>query len=454
MTHRDSHGESAQDMVADAVAVDRPEPAMPEIETFPTTDAVVRQTEADGAVRVSIGILAYNEETSIADTIESVLNQSIVKEPPEGWEVEIVCVPNGCTDRTAEAATRALGRLGGGRDSRSVAGRVEVVERPSKHNAWNEFVHRLSRTDATHLVLMDGDVRLLGERTLESMLRRLLGAPDAYVCGARTVKDIDIPGFRVWSLRHRISSMASAIRRNDTDQRGEAGFAGCLYACPAEACRRFVLPEVLVGEDSFLRAVWSTNFFTNAVGVSDPRRVVSAEDATVLFEAYTGTASVLKNLRRRMVGLTINSMLYDRLWAESSTGADAGVLLTRWAGEDPGWDRRLIAERIAARGSWVVLGGSFASWATSQQGLWKWFHRMRGMPLSKRVCRLPGACVGTMLHAYACISANRLVRTGRTEGLWFTTKTRLGASGVRATQQTTVDRPRTDASSSLVGERS
>jgi hypothetical protein len=397
-----------------------------EIETFGTTPGDRGLGAERGTIVVSIGILAYNEESSIAGTIESILEQSIVKDPPPGWQVEIVCVPNGCTDLTAEVAGESLKAMSAGTDEPAVAAKVTSIAKPSKHNAWNEFVHQLSRRDATHLVLMDGDVRLVGRRTLESMIRTLAEDPYAHVCGATTVKHNESGGHQ--GMLGRISLGATRLRRNQLERRGQAGFAGCLYACPVESCRRMVLPEVLVGEDSFLRAVWETNFFTVPIASSDERRVVSSPDARVMFEAYLRPSSVLKNLRRRMVGLTINSMLYDRLWATSSSEADAGELLHRWNREDPDWDRRLIAERIAERGSWVVPGGSFVRWLISRRGLWRWFDRMRGMSLSKKACMMPVAMVGTVLHAYACISANRLIKSGRLEGLWFTTETTLAPS--------------------------
>lgn len=417
---------------AESTGDDRRESAIPEIETIASAANLGARDSNSGPVRLSIGILAYNEETSIADTIESLVSQSVVMQTPPGWEVEIICVPNGCRDKTAEVAAESLEALQDNSRQSRVAGRVEVIQRPSKHNAWNEFVHRLSRADATHLVLMDGDVKLVGAHTIELMIRRLLDSPSAYVCGARTIKHIEQAKSPRKTLRGRLSTMASRIRTNDNEQAGEAGFAGCLYACPAIACRRLVLPEVLVGEDSFLRAVWSTDFFTTEVGASDRRRVVAESRAAVMFEAYLRPTSVLKNLRRRMVGLTINSMVYDELWSRSSVEADAGALLMRWNAEDPGWDRRLVENRIAARGRWVIPGGCFTRWAVSKQGLWKWFHRMRGLPTSRQIAMLPGACIGTCLHAYACIAANRLIRNRQTDRLWFTTRTQLGASAREA----------------------
>src|SRR5262245_24245425 len=111
-------------------------------------------------MRISIGILAWNEESSISCTIESVLAQSLLTSG-KAESVEIICVANGCTDSTAERASQALARLPESPAGTEIRCRVEEIQRPSKENAWNQFVHELSQNDADYLVLMDGDVAIL-----------------------------------------------------------------------------------------------------------------------------------------------------------------------------------------------------------------------------------------------------------------------------------------------------
>jgi len=378
---------------------------------------------AEDSVRVSIGILAYNEESSIAGTIESILEQSIVTDPPAGWQVEIVCVPNGCTDRTAEVAEKALAGITDRSEHSHVTAKVVSLPIPSKENAWNSFVHELSARAATHLVFMDGDVRLLHPDTLKNLVGALCDNPLAHVAGAETVKHISNRASQ--NVFERVSMMATRLRRSSNLERGIAGFAGCLYATPASSSRRFVLPSIMRGEDCFLRAIWSTDFFTVPVNTEDRRRVIAAPDATVLFEAYTSPRMVLKNLKRRAVEITINSMIYDRLWAESTNERDAGALLLEWQRGDPDWDKKLLEAKIAERGRWVIPGGPFLRWIAPSGGLWRWFHRMKGMSLGKQAACLPVAMIGTVLQYYAYTAANRAIRSGALEGLWFTTETAL-----------------------------
>lgn len=394
-----------------------------EIETFGTTPGDRGLGAERGTIVVSIGILAYNEESSIAGTIESILEQSIVKDPPPGWKVEIVCVPNGCTDRTAEVAGESLAALGRHGCVSHVATKVVPLATPSKENAWNRFVHDLSARDATHLVFMDGDVRLVHPDTIRNLVKALCDDPRAHVAAAETVKHILRKPSK--GIFERISMMATGLRRSSNRHRGITGFAGCLYATPAASSRRFVLPSIMRGEDCFLHAIWSTNFFTVPVNTRDDTRVVAAPDATVMFEAYTAPRMVLKNLKRRAVEITINSMIYDRLWAESTNERDAGALLLEWQREDPDWDKKLLEAKIVERGRWVIPGGSFLRWIAPSGGLWLWFHRMKGMSLGKQAAFLPAAMIGTVLQYYAYTSANRAIRSNAIDGLWFTTQTDL-----------------------------
>ena len=65
---------------------------------------------------IGIGILAYNEQDDIADTLKSLFQQSIFKDPVLGdagriSSIEIIVVPNGCTDETTGVAKATLERL-------------------------------------------------------------------------------------------------------------------------------------------------------------------------------------------------------------------------------------------------------------------------------------------------------------------------------------------------------
>src|SRR6185503_18109943 len=55
--------------------------------------------------RISIAVRAWDEEAVIRCTLESLFEQSLFEElGPRGEYCEVLCIPNGCTDRTAEIA--------------------------------------------------------------------------------------------------------------------------------------------------------------------------------------------------------------------------------------------------------------------------------------------------------------------------------------------------------------
>jgi len=57
------------------------------------------------ATSIAIGIIAWNEEAVIAAMLESLFAQTLFAElAAQNIGCEIICVANGCTDRTAAVA--------------------------------------------------------------------------------------------------------------------------------------------------------------------------------------------------------------------------------------------------------------------------------------------------------------------------------------------------------------
>lgn len=356
-------------------------------------------------MKISIGILAWNEESSIAATIDSIFDQTLLRTPPAACEnIEIICVPNGCSDRTALVAREALNRgIDKVQRSRTTTMTCERQE-PSKENAWNHFVHEYSDSEADYLIFVDGDVRIGHPDTLINMVDALERNAQAHISGARTIKHIESKRWK--AVSDYISLGASAIRREIPGQ-----FAGCLYCGRAAVLRRFFLPDVLVGEDSFVNAMVNTDLFTRPQGMG---RIVTPANASVIFEAYTSVRDVLRNLKRRAVEITINGMLYEELWAQATEETDGGRLMQRWQQQNPNWSSELVRRKIAERGRWIV--------PTSV--IWKWIRRLRLFPWYKAIGLSPVVIVATIAEATACVAANYSLRRGNAHGLWFETRTR------------------------------
>lgn len=350
---------------------------------------------------ICIGLLAYNEEGGIGCAINSIYQQDLLTASDVGGSsiVDVVVVPNGCIDRTAEVASKAIdagiARIGA---TGRVTGRVVALSEPGKENAWNHFVHEIADPESDYLILMDADVRLEHPGVLSSLVRALEQNPEAVIAGGHTVKHLELKDKK--SLLDRVSISAGQLRR------GDAGvFAGCLYCGRGDALRAFRLPTVLMGEDAFVRAMIVTRGFTTRDGTG---LVIRASDARVVFEAYTGFAEVLRNKTRRMLELTINAIIYTKLWSEATPSEPAGVLTKRWFAENPRWSEELVESEFARRG-WFKIPRHFV---TSQ------FHQIRRHPWRKRLVLLPVAAASVPLNALAVWRANRLIHKGQLRGLW------------------------------------
>jgi len=97
-------------------------------------------------LEVSIAIFAWNEERSIGSTLQSLFQQSIFgRLRQRRARSEIICVTNGCTDRTPLIAEQIAAEwLLRDPNRDAVSFRVGDIAERGKVNAWNQFVHRLS----------------------------------------------------------------------------------------------------------------------------------------------------------------------------------------------------------------------------------------------------------------------------------------------------------------------
>jgi poly-beta-1,6-N-acetyl-D-glucosamine synthase len=149
----------------------------------------------DEPVVFSVGVMAYNEEASIADAIESILSQK----PDCGTLDEVTVVASGCEDRTCEIVAEIAKR-----DSRVKL--IEQSRREGKASAVNLFI---AAARAPVLVLVSADL-VVADGALEAMLCHFTD-PTVGMAGARPVpvnQESTFLGHAVhlqWRLHHRIS---------------------------------------------------------------------------------------------------------------------------------------------------------------------------------------------------------------------------------------------------------
>ncbi|WP_038016295.1 glycosyltransferase [Synechococcus sp. PCC 7335] len=95
-------------------------------------------------MKISVGILAYNEADCIEATIRSLLAQSVFQPPYLDCTFEIIVVPNGCTDDTSTVSYQALTKLTSSIPDNYLSWQICEVAQAGKPNAWDYFVHEFA----------------------------------------------------------------------------------------------------------------------------------------------------------------------------------------------------------------------------------------------------------------------------------------------------------------------
>jgi len=287
-------------------------------------------------MKISIGILAWNEETSIHTTINSLLDQRLITGLADtGHDIELICVPNGCSDHTAEAARRAFSAA-----PQTVHWRVEELTTPGKTNAWNVFIHELSDPATELFFLVDADIRIQGEDTLSNMVTALMARPDLFTCSDRPVKHIALK--EKHTLLDKISLHASKLTSDADGQ-----LCGQLYCARADFLRRFHIPNTIIVDDGFIKKMAVTHLLTEPD--DSARRMTTAENASHLFESYTRFTDVFATQRRQSAGYIIHRWTWEFLLDQQQENEDAGKTIARLSDEDPDWSKKLIASHLKDR---------------------------------------------------------------------------------------------------------
>jgi len=347
---------------------------------------------------ISIGILAWNEERSIATTLQGIFDQSLLKTKSTGnRKIEIIIVANGCTDQTAQIAQTALDQDTSG--SEEISGQVVELTESGKINAWNAFSH----PDTEIFILVDADIKFLHENTLQNMTDLLLNKPEIAVATDHPVKHIELQ--ENYSLRDRISLAVSRMTKAAPGQ-----LTGQLYAARACALRQAVLPKGLIVEDGFLKQFLCTTAFTQPLNND---LIQCAPNAAHVFEAYLSIGDILPNQRRQAVGHTLNRLLQNSLLQKTKSGQSAEDFLKEQHQSNPQWFIREIEEYITYGGWWVVFPGALTF-------RWKRFMRMPGI---KKIPYFPVVCVAWCIDIISSIWANQTLKSGAFMNVWKDTNT-------------------------------
>lgn len=348
---------------------------------------------------ISIGILAYNEAGQIGKALESLFEQSLFKHSILAKSLEVVVVPNGCTDDTAEIARYTLKDLLEQCPHPDIRWRVCEVEQPGKCNAWNHYVAKFSDPSADYLFLMDADIHFPQPDTLEQMLDTLAAAPEAWVAVDAPVKDV--------ALKEKKNPIEwlSALLSKSSQNSGPPGLCGQLYCARAAKLRRIRLPVAMQGEDGFLATMIRTACFTTPDAHD---RIVRAPGAYHVFEAYTDFNRMVRHERWIVLCNTIDWFLCRYLAENCTPQLDAGELIERRNQEDPLWLNDEIRSAVSREGWWVIPH-------------WMVFRRLRSLqhqPVLKALLVSPVAIAAFLADAIVCLVANQELKSGGGMGYW------------------------------------
>jgi len=351
----------------------------------------------DLPVTLSIGIMTWNEEVSIGPMLESLFRQSIfgrLEARNEGYQ--IVCLANGCTDRTVEVARAAMAKIGMEYlDRLGQSSWVEEIPEPGRNNAWNMFVHEFSAPEARYLCLMDADIVFDQANTLELVVGELERNP--HLGGASDCPRKNIAGKARLSHRERLSLAAS-----DMTETIEGRLNGMLYCLRAGIARNLYLPRDLIAiDDGFFKAAVCTDFFSAPV---DPSKVVSVRGASHLYEPYLSFRDVMNNQKRQMIGQTTVYVAIEHVKTlPLSERANLNATFRAKEAHDPDWLKRLIEAHVARpRPFWRLFPGILGF-------RWKRLAKMRGR---RRLTHFPAAAAGFFITLLACWQALRFLRRG------------------------------------------
>lgn len=352
-------------------------------------------------MKIAAAILAWNEEASIGAMIDSLTTQSLLaKVDGTAMSLEILVVPNGCTDGTAAAARAALERLR--LKWPAVTAAVHELSTPGKANAWNEFVHRLSDPGADYFLFLDADIELRGDDTLWNLVDTLETNRHAKISTDRPIKHLELK-----PVRGPLDRLL--LRAGDMTGAAPGQLTGQLYCARASALRQLVIPRGLIVEDGFIKQMICTDGYRQAV---DQTLVVRAPDAAHIFECYTRPSDVFNHQVRQAVGQTIYSYVRDDL---KRCGRPVFEELRSRSAADPDWLQHVIHAELSRRGWWVMDTSSIAM---------RWRRIRFAKSLRQRAAFTALALAALAIDIPVFAVSNWKLRTGRINGIWKNTVNR------------------------------
>ena len=350
-------------------------------------------------MKIIIGIFAYNEAAVIAETLSSLLGQSLFREPESNLNIEIIVVPNGCSDDTASVAEKTLNDLKINSTTNNFNYKVCELKQPGKTNAWNVFVHNLSDPKADYIFLMDADIQLIEQQTLRSMIDVLQTTPEAHVSVDRPIKDVLLKENK--NIIELLSALISKLSGSKTIKENSAAWiCGQLYCVRAEILRRIWLPVGILNEDGFLYTAITTDLWQSPV---KPERVILASQAAHTFEAYTNFYNLWRHEKGLICGNVINQLIYEDLLTATNDYGNMGQIVKNKNEQNQRWLQDLIQAKTAEKGWWLI----------PRLILIRRFLSLKNKPIHKSILLFPLALTAFLIDLLIAIQANWELHEGK-----------------------------------------
>jgi glycosyltransferase involved in cell wall biosynthesis len=300
-------------------------------------------------LNISIGILAYNESAIIRRNLQSLCEQSLFKNLDQNYKIEIIVVPNGCTDDTAIIAENTLKELINNSNP-CINWHICEIEQAGLANAWNVYIHEFSQFNADYLFVMSADIEFIEPQTLSSMIQVLETRPEAWVSVDKKIKNIVFKKNK--SLMEKLSIAISGLSGGNNAVEGSAAWiSGQLSCTRAHILRQIWLPTTLPTDDAFIYTMIVTNCLKEQ---PEPNRVILAGSASHAFEAYTNIACLLRHEKWLIFGQTINELLYADLLVNRGEQENICLTIKQKNEQDPIWLNKLVETVIEKKGGWLV----------------------------------------------------------------------------------------------------
>lgn len=337
-------------------------------------------------MKIAVGIFAYNEERNIAATIASLGQQDLLCS--DAHSVTIHVIPNGCKDQTAARAQAALDELR--KNCPLVQCRVDTIVQGGKANAWNEFVHAFADKDSDSLLFLDADIRF-GE--LECLSRVVL----ALEANPEVIVSVDLPLKDIVSQSNPSMKQQLSLAASELQSAGPPKIAGSLYLARMSALRDVWLPNGIIVEDGFVKAMLLTQCFTQP---ENTKAIVRAKDATHYFEALVDFQKWFQHERRLVCGTAVNILLFDRVRKEVAEGRSAGEFIRIQNETNPLWVSEYVrAYRGGLPGTWDFLLSPIRQWWAA--------------PTLRKIRGFPAAAIRSVLNVAVVFVSSRELRSGR-----------------------------------------